>query len=101
MSLLAGKCRLMATRAFSTTARATRQDLGGNTGKNPFGDNIPAKYKLIKEKQRTFNLDNGLRVHERGKTDAFFSNFTLLVVVLGGVEWCRVVYKMAYPNGFK
>ena len=37
------------------------QDLGGNTGKNPFGDNIPAKYKLIKEKQRTFNLDNGLR----------------------------------------
>ena len=25
MSLLAGQCRLMATRAFSTTARATRQ----------------------------------------------------------------------------
>ena len=37
------------------------QDLGGNLGKNPFGENIPAKYKLIKEKQRTFNLDNGLR----------------------------------------
>ena len=39
----------------------TVQDLGGNTGKNPFGDNIPAKYKLIKEKQKTFNLDNVLR----------------------------------------
>lgn len=101
MSLLAGQCRLMATRAFSTTARAARQDLGGNTGKNPFGDNIPAKYKLIKEKQRTFNLDNGLRVHERGNTDAFFSNFTLLIVALGGVEWCRVVFNMAYPNGLK
>ena len=37
------------------------QDLGGNIGKNPFGENIPAKYKLIKEKQRTFNMDNGLR----------------------------------------
>ena len=37
------------------------QDLGGNLGKNPFGENIPVKYKLIKEKQRTFNLDNGLR----------------------------------------
>ena len=99
------------------------QDLGGNTGRNPFGENIPAKYKLIKEKQRTFNLDNGLRfvvrdvrlyfffgyqnifvqprVHERGKTDAFFSSFTLLIVALGGVEWCRVVFKMAYPNGLK
>jgi len=89
----------MASRAFSTTARTARQDLGGNTGKNPFGDNIPAKYKLIKEKQKTFNLDNGLRVHERGKTDAFFNTFTLLVVAVGGVEWCRVVFKMAYPNG--
>ena len=39
------------------------------------------------------------RVHERGKTDAFFNTFTLLVVAVGGVEWCRVVFKMAYPNG--
>jgi len=90
---------LMATRAFSTTARATRQDLGGNIGKNPFGENVPAKYKLIKEKQKTFNIDNGLRVHERGKTDSFFNNITLLVFVVGSVEWCRVVFKMAYPNG--
>ena len=39
------------------------------------------------------------RVHERGKTDAFFNTFTLLVVAVGGIEWCRVVFKMAYPNG--
>jgi len=99
MSLLAGQSRLIATRAFSTTARAARQDLGGNLGKNPFGENIPAKYKLIKEKQRTFNLDNGLRVHERGKTDALFSNLTLAVFFVGGIEWCRVVFALAYPRG--
>merc|ERR1712181_22591 len=51
------------------------------------------------EKQKTFNIDNGLRVHERGKTDSFFNNITLLVFVVGSVEWCRVVFKMAYPNG--
>ena len=52
---------------------------------------------LVPKRSKLFNLN--ARVHERGKTDAFFSNFTLLVVVLGGIEWCRVLYKMAYPKG--
>ena len=88
------------------------------------GDNIPAGYKLIKEKQRTFNVDNGLRlvkktyenlrkcgkcsdlkklfrVHERGKTDSILHNFTLLVIAVGTVEWCRVWWSLAYPEGFK
>jgi hypothetical protein len=38
-----------------------RKDMGGNEGKNPFGDNIPANFKKIKERQATFNMDNGLR----------------------------------------
>ena len=54
---------------------------------------------LVPKRSKLFNLN--ARVHERGKTDAFFSNFTLLVVALGGVEWCRVVFQMAYPNGLK
>ena len=39
------------------------------------------------------------RVHERGKTDALFSNLTLAVFFVGGIEWCRVVFALAYPRG--
>ena len=67
--------------------------------RNPFGNNIPKKYALLKQKQKAFNLDNGLRVHERGKTDAVVYNLTMAVFVLGTVEWCRVFLKLAYPNG--
>ena len=101
------------SRLFSTSSRHWRQDLGGNVGRfsliplllldallrNPFGNNIPKKYALLKQKQKAFNLDNGLRVHERGKTDAVVYNLTMAVFVLGTVEWCRVFLKMAYPNG--
>ena len=69
--------------------------------RNPFGNNIPKKFSLIKEKQKTFNVDNGLRVHERGKTDAILYNITLVVIVLGTVEFCRTWWVMAYPNGFR
>ena len=69
--------------------------------RNPFGNNIPKKFSLIKEKQKTFNVDNGLRVHERGKTDAILYNITLGVIVLGTVEFCRTWWVMAYPNGFR
>ena len=56
---------------------------------------------MIKERQKTFSIDNGLRVHERGKTDAMMHNVTLVVLTLGAVEFCRVWWKCAYPNGFK
>ena len=39
-----------------------REDMGGNTGINPYGSNIPAKFRLIKEKQKVFNVDNGKRL---------------------------------------
>ena len=69
--------------------------------RNPFGNNIPKKFSLIKEKQKTFNVDNGLRVHERGKTDAILYNITLVVIVFGTVEFCRTWWVMAYPDGFR
>ena len=69
--------------------------------RNPFGNNIPKKFALIKERQKTFSVDNGLRVHERGKTDAMMHNLTLVVVALGAVEFCRVWWVCAYPNGFR
>ena len=56
---------------------------------------------MIKERQKAFNIDNGLRVHERGKSDALIYNFTLVVLALGSVEFCRTRWVMAYPNGFR
>merc|ERR1712142_1371385 len=60
---------------------------------------IPAGFAKIKEKQKWFNIDNGKRVHERGGAkDDIMYNLTLLIIIIGGVEWCRVVYKLAFPS---
>jgi len=101
MALLASRIHLVARRTLATSARLLREDMGGNTGINPYGSNIPAKFRLIKEKQKVFNVDNGKRVHERGGTDSMFHTLTLVVLIAGGVEWCRVWWKLAYPSGFK
>ena len=37
------------------------------------------------------------RVHERGQRDSMLYNITLLIILVGGVEWCKVVYTLAYP----
>merc|ERR1712142_1408895 len=61
--------------------------------------NIRPGYAAIKEKQKYFNIDNGKRVHERGGAkDDIMYNLTLLIIIIGGVEWCRVVYKLAFPS---
>merc|ERR1711973_1059722 len=53
----------------------------------------------IKEKQKFFNLDNGLRVHERGgMKDSALYNFTVLLIFLGAVEYCRVLYRLVFPK---
>jgi hypothetical protein len=101
MSLLVQPSRFLAVRALSTSAWMARKDMGGNEGKNPFGDNIPAKFKKLKELQAEFNVDNGKRVHERGKTDNVLHSITVLILAVGFAEWCRVWWTLAYPNGFK
>ena len=46
-----------------------------------------------------FNIDNGLRVHERGGArDAVLYNFTLLCLIVGGGLWVNNVYTMAFPK---
>merc|ERR1711887_432832 len=61
--------------------------------------NIRPGYAAIKEKQKYFNIDNGKRVHERGGAkDDIMYNITLLVILVGLVEWCRVVYALAFPS---
>eukprot|EP00092_Neocalanus_flemingeri_P023746 GFUD01025758.1.p1 GENE.GFUD01025758.1~~GFUD01025758.1.p1 ORF type:complete len:120 (-),score=17.57 GFUD01025758.1:290-649(-) len=67
--------------------------------KNPFGDNIPAGFAKIKERQKMFNVDNGLKVHERGGgKDRLLHNITLLVVLVGLGEFGRVWYTLCYPT---
>jgi len=59
---------------------------------------IPAGYAKLKEKQKMFQIDNGLRVHERGGAmDKVLYNLTTVMVVVGGIMWARQVYAMAFP----
>ena len=56
-------------------------------------------YKQLKERQKMFNLDNGLRVHERGgMVDGLLYNFSLLLIGVGGVLWVQTVYTLAFPK---
>ena len=53
----------------------------------------------IKKLQKTFNVDNGLRVHQRGGfKDKILYNFTLGMLVIGGGLWVSTVYDMAMPK---
>merc|ERR1712198_248712 len=38
------------------------------------------------------------RVHQRGKGDSLLYNLTLLVVIIGGIEYLRVVYMLSFPE---
>merc|ERR1712168_87374 len=73
-------------RQFSTTA--SRKALGP----------MPAGFAKIKDRQKMFQIDNGLRIHERGARDGMVFNLTQLLLVVGGVLWVKTVYQMAYPQ---
>lgn len=46
-----------------------------------------------------FNLDNGLRVHQRGgMTDAILYNLTLLLILAGFCEYLHVLYRLVFPG---
>merc|ERR1712227_147525 len=68
-------------------------------GSKRAGGQVPQGYKLLKEKQKMFNLDNGLRVHERGgMVDSALINLTMLLMAVGGVYWVQTVYTLAFPR---
>eukprot|EP00091_Calanus_sinicus_P013125 TRINITY_DN2922_c0_g1_i3.p1 TRINITY_DN2922_c0_g1~~TRINITY_DN2922_c0_g1_i3.p1 ORF type:complete len:118 (-),score=11.29 TRINITY_DN2922_c0_g1_i3:155-508(-) len=74
-----------ASRVFLSTTRANAKP------------NVPAGFAAIKERQKTFNIDNGLRVHQRGGTmDKVLYNATLLLILVGAVEWVRVAYTLSF-----
>jgi len=61
--------------------------------------NVPAGYNALKQKQKMFNLDNGLRVHERGGFgDTVLYNTCLGLIVVGGALWVQTVYELAFPK---
>nr|ALS05102.1 putative cytochrome c oxidase subunit VIIA [Centropages tenuiremis] len=59
---------------------------------------INPAHLALKERQKMFNIDNGLRVHERGGAmDKVLYNLSSVLVVVGGVLWASTIYKMAFP----
>merc|ERR1712002_35931 len=62
-------------------------------------ERLEKNFKRLKEKQKQFRIDDGLRVHEKmGSSDKILQTFTLGLVLIGFFEWCRVVWTLAYPN---
>ena len=56
-------------------------------------------FAAMKQKQKMFNIDNGLRVHQRGGAkDAILYNTTLGLLIIGGFAWVNNVYLMAFPQ---
>merc|ERR1712154_261539 len=65
----------------------------------PVQGKIPEGFAKIKERQKFFNVDNGLRVHQRGgMVDSLLYNLTLIIILIGALEYCRVVYSLAFPT---
>merc|ERR1711953_1252619 len=56
---------------------------------------VPTQFLKIKEKQKAFGINNGLRVHERGVTDKAVMAFTQGMLVVGAVFWVQTVFTMA------
>merc|ERR1712156_1014250 len=47
-------------------------------------------FAKIKEKQKAFAVDDGLRVHEKGgQSDKILYHLTTVLVLIGLYEWCR------------
>merc|ERR1712059_213680 len=59
--------------------------------------NIPAGFAKIKLKQKAFAVNDGLRVHQKGKYDELGYKVTLLVCLFGVVETVRVIYVLSGP----
>ena len=56
-------------------------------------------YAQLKTKQKMFNLDNGLRVHQRGgMADAALYNTCVFLIFAGGALWLKTVYTLAVPQ---
>ena len=93
----------LAVRQFSTSRAALAGEVPAGTFRNLSVSLFQllsfTGFGLLKTKQKMFNIDNGLRVHQRGGTfDSVIYNTTLALIVVGGAMWIKTVYTMAYPQ---
>merc|ERR1712037_169002 len=56
---------------------------------------VPTQFLKIKEKQKAFGMNNGLRVHEKVSTDKAVMAFTQGMLAIGAVFWIQTVFTMA------
>jgi len=85
--LVSNTCRGLALRKASLASPASRQG------------SLPGQFVKIKEKQKAWAVDNGLRVHERGRGDKLMMIASQTLLVVGGALWLQEVYKMGFPRG--
>ena len=56
-------------------------------------------YSNLKTQQKLFNVDNGLRVHQRGgMKDGLTYNLCVGLIFVGGAVWAKTVYSLAFPQ---
>ena len=59
-------------------------------------------YLKIKERQKAFQVNNGLRIHERGgPKDKMLYNFTLVLSAICGFGILDLMYRGMFPKGLK
>merc|ERR1712168_784601 len=88
-ALLSKSVRLNAIRMLATSAR-------NMTGKNieAYGPDL----KGLKDRQIKMNMNDGRRVHEKLASGRVLYNLTGLLVLIGFIEWARVVFTLAFPG---
>ena len=87
MSLVRARVVLNASRQITTSAARSEVHPG---------------YLKIKERQKAFQVNNGLRIHERGgPKDKMLYNFTLVLAAVCGVEILELMYRGMFPKGLK
>ena len=56
-------------------------------------------YSNLKNYQKEFNVDNGMRVHQRGgMKDGIMYNTCFGLIIVGGAMWAQTVYSLAFPQ---
>ena len=87
MSLVRARVLLNASRQITTSAARIEVHPG---------------YLKIKERQKAFQVNNGLQIHKRrGPKDKMLYNFTLVLAAVCGVEILELLYRGMFPRDLR
>ena len=60
---------------------------------------LSSGYSNLKNAQKTYSIDNGQRIHQRGgMKDGLMYNSCVALIFIGGAYWAKTVYSMAFPQ---